>query len=113
MDEKQDRNSSPGPLSLPENSTNVHKRSSSDAGVSYHIQQHRERKARRRKELGFQIIDQQGVSIADGRSKNIQSVLVSINNFKISQFVNKMCSQHVVTMLLFHQVATKLSLTTC
>ncbi|CAB4021697.1 active breakpoint cluster region-related -like, partial [Paramuricea clavata] len=75
VDEKQDRNSSPGALSLPENSTNVHKRSSSDAGVSYHIQQHRERRARRRKELGFQIIDQQGVSIADGRSKNIQSVL--------------------------------------
>jgi hypothetical protein len=40
---------------------------------------------------------------------------------KISQLVNKMCSQQacsklvnkVVTMLLFHQVATRLSLTTC
>ena len=32
---------------------------------------------------------------------------------KISQLVNKICSQQVVTMLLFYEVVTRLSLTTC
>ena len=68
-------------LAALEKETNVHKRSSSDAGVSYNVRANRDRRARR-KELGFQIIDQQGVSLADGRTKNIQSVLVSTEIFK-------------------------------
>ena len=77
MDEKEGNAISPGTLTIPENSTSAHKRSSSDAGISYHVRPHRRG---RRKDIGFQIIDQQGV--ADGRSKNIQSVLVSIGHLK-------------------------------
>ncbi|XP_028400755.1 active breakpoint cluster region-related protein-like [Dendronephthya gigantea] len=71
--EKVDHNTSPQTLSV---STNpVHKRSSSDAGVSYNVRPSRDRKAVRNKNMAFQIIDQHSVSIADGRKKNIQSVL--------------------------------------
>ena len=82
VDHKQDDSLSPGALSVPDNMINVHKRSSSDAGVSYHVRPNRNRRAARRKEYqGYQIIDQEGVSMGDGRSKNIQNVLVSIGNF--------------------------------
>ncbi len=83
VDHKQDDSLSPGALSVPDNVINVHKRSSSDAGVSYHhVRPNRNRRAARRKEYqGYQIIDQEGVSMGEVRSKNIQSVLVSIDNF--------------------------------
>jgi hypothetical protein len=74
VDDEEESVSSPGALSVPEDLPNTHKRSSSDAGVSYHVRPNR--RALRRKEIGYQIIDQEGVSLADGRSKNIQSVLV-------------------------------------
>ena len=67
---------------------NVHKRSSSDAGVSYHVRPNRDRRAmkeRRARDKGFQIIDQQGVSISDGRRKNIQSVLVCVEHFEFNE----------------------------
>lgn len=63
-----------GILSVPVSSTNIHKRSSSDAGVSYNVRPNRERRAARRRD--FQIIDHKGVMVADGQNKNLESVLV-------------------------------------
>ena len=65
----------------------MHKRSSSDAGVSYHMRPNRDRRALRRRDVGYQIIDQEGVSMSDGRSKNIQSVLVSIEMLKTNRML--------------------------
>jgi hypothetical protein len=67
---------------------------------------------------------------AQKTKKTLLKILFNVNSHypirtrthvKISQLVNKMCSQQacsklvnkVVTMLLFYQVATRLSLTTC
>ena len=76
---EQENNTSQEALNVPENLPNVHKRSSSDAGVSYNVRPNRDRRAARRKEIGYQIIDQEGLS--DGQSKNFQSVLVSFYIF--------------------------------